>query len=298
MKILASGMSGTIGLELLPALAAKGHEITRLKTGAVSGEHQIAWDPLRPVDPAQVSGFDAVVHLAGENIFGRWTAKKKTAIRDSRVLGTRNLAEALAGAEKKPEVLISASAIGFYGSRGDEVLTEESSAGTGFLAEVSRDWEAATQVAAAARIRVVNLRIGVVLSAKVGALAKMLTPFRFGVGGKLGNGRQGMSWIAVQDAVGAIEHILNGHSFIGQFNLTAPNPVSNTEFTKTLGQVLRRSTVASVPALALRIAIGREMAEETVLSSQRVLPKRLLESGYQFKHPKLEAALRAILGQG
>ncbi|HEV2112596.1 MAG TPA: TIGR01777 family oxidoreductase [Terriglobales bacterium] len=298
MKILASGMSGTIGLELLPALAAKGHEITRLKTGAVSGEHQIAWDPLRPVDPAQVSGFDAVVHLAGENIFGRWTAKKKTAIRDSRVLGTRNLAEALAGAEKKPEVLISASAIGFYGSRGDEVLTEESSAGTGFLAEVARDWEAATQVAAAARIRVVNLRIGVVLSAKVGALAKMLTPFRFGVGGKLGNGRQGMSWIAVQDAVGAIEHILNGHSFIGQFNLTAPNPVSNAEFTKTLGQVLRRPTVASVPALALRIALGREMAEETVLSSQRVLPKRLLESGYQFKYPKLEAALRAILGQG
>lgn len=297
MKVLASGMSGTIGLELLPALSAEGHEITRLKTRALTGPGQLAWVPLKPLDPARVSGFDAVIHLAGENILGRWTAKKKQAIRDSRVLGTRNLAEALAKALKKPEVLISASAIGFYGSRGNEVLTEESAAGNGFLAEVARDWELATQPAAEAGIRVVNIRIGVVLSAKVGALAKMLPAFRFGVGGKLSSGNQWMSWIAVQDAVRAILYLMNGRSFSGRSNLTAPNPVTNAEFTKALGNVLRRPAFATVPALALRLLLGREMAEETALSSQRVLPKRLLEAGYNFKYPELQPALRAILAK-
>jgi uncharacterized protein (TIGR01777 family) len=295
MKILASGMSGTIGLELLPALAAQGHEVTRLKTGAAGGPGQIAWDPLQPLDSALVSGFDAVIHLAGENIFGRWTAKRKAGIHDSRVLGTRHLAQALAGAAKKPGMLISASAIGFYGSRGDEVLTEESAGGTGFLAEVSREWEAATQPAVAAGIRVVNLRIGVVLSEKAGALSKMLASFRLGLGGRLGSGKQWMSWIAVQDAAGAITHLLNGCSFSGAFNLAAPNPVTNAEFTRILGRVLHRPAVATVPAFALRLILGREMAEETVLSSGRVLPRRLLESGYRFKYPELEPALRAIL---
>ena len=297
MRILASGMSGTIGLELLPALIAAGHQVTRLKTGPVTGTDQIGWDPLKPLDSAQMSGFDAIIHLAGENIFGRWTGKKKAGIRDSRVLGTRNLAGALAQATKKPEVLISASAIGVYGSRGDEVLTEESSPGTGFLAEVTREWEAATQVAAEARIRVVNIRIGVVLSPKVGALTKMLPAFRLGVGGKLASGNQCMSWIAVQDAVGAIMHLLNRRSFSGPANLVARNPVSNAEFTKSLGRVLRRPTVATVPAFILRLILGREMAEETVLASQRVMPKRLLESGYQFKYPELEPALRALLAR-
>ena len=295
MRILASGTSGTIGAALMPALKVQGHQVVRLKTGMARGPDEIAWDPLRPIDPALVSGFDAVIHLAGENIFGRWTPQKKAAIRDSRVQGTRNLCQALAEAAEKPRVLLAGSAIGYYGSRGDEVLTEESAPGTGFLAEVSRDWEAAAQPAADAGIRVVNLRTSVVLSAKGGALAMMLPPFRLGLGGKIGSGRQWISWIAIDDEVGAILHCLNDDSFSGTVNLAAPTPVKNADYTRVLGRVLRRPTVATVPALAVKLVLGREMAEETVLCSQKVMPGRLPASGYVFKYPELEEALRSLI---
>ena len=295
MRILASGASGTIGSALLPGLKAQGHEVIRLKTRAARRADEIAWKPSQPIDPGLVNGFDAVIHLAGENVFGRWTPRKKAAIRDSRVQGTRNLSQALAQAAQKPRVLLAGSAIGFYGSRGDEVLTEESPVGRGFLAEVTSEWEAATKLAAEAGIRVVNLRTSVVLSPKGGALAKMLPPFRLGLGGKIGSGRQWMSWIAIDDEVGAIVHLLNDHSFSGQVNLTAPHPATNAEFARTLGRVLRRPVIATVPSFAVKLVLGSEMAEETVLSSQKVMPARLIASGYKFKQPELEPALRSLL---
>lgn len=296
VKILVSGTSGTIGSALMPALKARGHEVVRLKTGVGHGPDEIAWDPLRPIDPALVSGFDAVIHLAGENIFGRWTARKRAAIRDSRVQGTQHLCQALAQASQKPRVLLAGSAIGYYGSCGDEALTEESSLGLGFLAQVSRDWEAGAKPAAEAGIRVVNLRTSVVLTAKGGALRMMLTPFKLGLGGKIGSGRQWMSWIAIDDEVGAIIHLMNDHSFSGPVNLAAPNPVTNSDFTKALGGVLHRPTVATIPAFAVKLVLGSEMAEETVLASQKVMPRRLPANGYVFKYPELEPALRSLLG--
>ena len=295
MRILITGASGTVGSALLPALKAQGHEVVRLKTGVARGPDEIPWDPLEALDPALVSGFDVVIHLAGENIFGRWTQRKKAAIRDSRVQGTQHLCQALAQAVRKPQVLLAASAIGYYGSRGDEMLTEESGVGTGFLAEVARDWENATKLAADGGIRVVNLRTGIVLSAKGGALAMMRTPFRLGLGGKIGSGRQWMSWISIDDEVGAILHCMNDRSFSGPVNLAAPNPACNGEFTRVLGRVLRRPVIATVPAFAVKLILGTEMAEETVLSSQKAMPARLTASGYKFKHPELEPALRGLL---
>lgn len=295
MKILASGMSGTIGLALLPALASQGHTIVRLKTGAARSPNEIAWDPLKPLNPDLVGGFDAVIHLAGENIFGRWTEAKKARIHDSRVKGTQHVCEALARGESKPGILIAGSAIGYYGNRGDEILTEESALGTGFLAETCRDWEAATRPAQQAGWRVVDLRTGVVLSTQAGALKKMLVPFRLGLGGKIGNGRQWLSWISIADTVAAILHCLKTQSLRGPVNMAAPTPLTNAEFSRTLGKALHRPAFAAVPAFATKLILGSEMAEETVLTSQRVMPTRLLKSGFQFQQPELTIALTNLL---
>lgn len=295
MRILASGMSGTIGLALVPALTSAGHTVIRLKTGAAHSPNEIAWEPLKPLDPALVADFDAVIHLAGENIFGRWSEAKKSRIRDSRVLGTRHVCEALARGVTRPGVLIAGSAIGYYGNRGDETLTEESPLGRGFLAETCREWEAASQPAEQAGWRVIHLRTGVVLNRQEGALKKMLTPFRLGLGSKIGSGRQWLSWISIADTVAAILHCLKTDSLRGAVNMVAPNPVTNAEFTRTLGKTLHRPTFATVPAFATKLLFGPEMAEETFLISQRVLPKRLLESGFQFQQPELSGALKSLL---
>jgi hypothetical protein len=238
-----------------------------------------------------VSGFDAVVHLAGESVVGRWTADKKKAIRDSRVLGTRHLVAALAQAEVKPRVLVCASAVGFYGDRGDELLREESPSGQGFLPEVCREWEDASRIAGDAGIRTVNIRIGLVLSAKGGALAKMLTPFKLGLGGRIGSGQQWWSWIHVDDVVGGIHHAMRSESLAGAVNLVAPNPVRNAEFTRVLASVLGRPAFFPVPEFALRMAFGKMAAGELLLSSQRTEPGKLLAEGYEFRFRELRGAL-------
>lgn len=263
----------------------------RLVRGTASGDNQISWDPAREISSEAVSGFDAVIHLAGESIAGRWTAAKKAKIRDSRTLGTRHLAEALAKTEAKPKVFICSSAIGFYGDRGDEVLNEASAQGAGFLPDVCREWEAATRAAADAGIRTVQLRTGIVLSPKGGALGQMLTPFKLGLGGRIGNGGQWMSWIDVQDMVGGIHHILSHDQLQGPVNMVAPKPVTNAEFTKTLASVLSRPAIFPVPAFAVKLGFG-EMGEALLLGSQRVQPARLLESGYQFQFSELAASLK------
>ena len=268
--------------------------------GRAENAAQISWDPLSPVPSASVSGFDAVIHLAGESVVGRWTNEKKSAIRDSRVLGTRHLASALAQCEAKPRVLVCASAIGFYGNRGDELLREESSPGQGFLSQVCREWEDASQIAAAAGIRTVSLRIGLMLSAKGGALAKMLTPFKLGLGGRIGPGQQWWSWIHVDDIVGGIHHAIGTETgafrLDGPVNLVAPNAVRNAEFTKVLASVLKRPAIFPVPEFALRLAFGRQAAEEMLLASQRVQPGKLESTGYVFRFGELRAALENLVG--
>lgn len=266
----------------------------RLVRGPAIGDAQIPWDPAQAISPDAVSGFDAVIHLAGESIVGRWSAAKKTKIRDSRVLGTHNLAQALAQAKDKPRVFISSSAIGYYGDRADEVLNENSSPGTGFLPDVCREWEAATKPASDAGIRVVQIRTGVVLSPKGGALGKMLTPFKMGVGGKIGKGRQWMSWIDVQDWVSAVHYILKTDLLRGPVNLVAPNPVTNAEFTKTLASVLSRPAIFPMPAFAVKLAFG-EMGETVLLGSQRVEPAQLAAHGYPFRFTELRASLENVL---
>jgi uncharacterized protein (TIGR01777 family) len=251
---------------------------------------------MRPLDPALVSGFEAVIHLAGEAVAGRWTEAKKRSIRESRVHGTKNLATALAQTTAPPRIFISASAIGFYGNRGDEVLTESSSAGQGFLPEVCQEWETATQIGSRAGIRIVNLRLGLVLSSKGGALEKMLTPFRLGLGGKIGSGQQWWSWIHIDDIVGAVHQCLENKGISGPVNMVAPNPVRNSEFTQILASVLRRPSFLSVPAFAARLAFGKQAAEELLLNSARVDPAKLRESGYSFRLAELRAALEDLVG--
>ena len=235
-----------------------------------------------------------MVHLAGENVFGRWTPHKKQRIRDSRVLGTRLVSSAIAGLERRPKLLLAASAIGYYGDRGDELLNEGSSVGEDFLATVAKEWEAATAVATQAGIRVVNMRFGVVLTPKTGALAKMLPAFKLGLGGPIGSGNQYLSWITLDDALNAILHVLDTPNMTGPVNITAPNPVTNREFAKMLGKTLGRPAAVTVPAFALRMAFGAEGAA-MLQSGQRVLPARLLESAFRFSYDALEPALRHLL---
>jgi uncharacterized protein len=293
-KVLVSGSSGLIGAALCASLTANGYEVTRLVRGRSSSNAQVSWDPDKPLTPDSVSGFDAALHLAGESIVGRWTKAKKAAIRDSRVRGTNLLGTALAEAPRRPRVFVSASAIGFYGDRGEEILREESSSGAGFLPEVCREWETAGKPAANAGIRVAYARFGVVLSAAGGALAKMLLPFRLGVGGNLGNGRQWWSWMALEDVVGAVAHILKTDSLQGAINMVSPNPVTNAEFTRTLAAVLSRPAIFPMPAFVARLAFG-QMADELLLSSQRVEPAKLMASGFIFRQPSLRSALEALL---
>ncbi|HXZ42581.1 MAG TPA: TIGR01777 family oxidoreductase [Terriglobales bacterium] len=293
-KVLVSGSSGLIGSVLCSFLTADGYQITRLVRGTSSGENQIAWDLDRPLSPESVSGFDAVVHLAGESIVGRWTDEKKAAIRHSRVSKTKNLAKALAEAPQRPQVFISASAIGYYGNRGQETLHEDSPVGRGFLADVCREWEFATSPAADAGIRTAQTRFGIVLSKAGGALAKMLTPFRLGIGGNMGDGHQWWSWIDLQDVVGAIEHVIKTGSLRDAVNVVSPNPVTNAEFTKALSSVLSRPAVFPMPVFVARLALG-QMADELLLASQRVEPVKLLASGYVFQQPNLRQSLQAIL---
>jgi uncharacterized protein (TIGR01777 family) len=295
LHVAVTGSHGLIGGELVSRLTAGGHRVTAVvRQDASAG--QVSWDPGAPsFDASKLEGVDAVVHLAGLNIAAsRWTAAFKQRIRQSRVQGTRVLCQGLAGMDRPPAVLVSASAVGYYGDRGDQRLTEDSPPGTGFLAEVARDWEAATGPAAAAGVRVVPLRFGVVLSRKGGALAKLLTPFKMGGGGIVGNGRQYMSWIGLDDAVSTIVYALTTPSLSGPVNAVAPQPVTNREFTKTLGRVLSRPTLVPLPAFAARLAFG-EMADALLLASTRVQPARLLESGYDFRHTSLEDALRHVL---
>jgi uncharacterized protein (TIGR01777 family) len=285
-----------VGSALLPALAAKGAPVSILTRGAASGAARIHWDPASGrLDPASLAGHDAVVHLAGENIAaGRWTAARKEAIRASRVDGTRLLATALARLSPPPRALICASAIGYYGDRGAEVLTESSAAGTGFLPEVCTMWEAAATPARNRGIRVAHARFGIILSARGGALAKMLTPFRLGAGGVLGSGAQYMSWISIDDAAGALVHMLRTESLSGAVNVVSPQPVTNREFTKALGRALGRPTIFPMPAFAARLAFG-EMADALLLSSARVQPERLSGSAYKFRDERLDAALPRLL---
>jgi uncharacterized protein len=294
-RILVSGVSGPIGAALVPSLASGGPHVMRLVRGVAKNAEQISWNPLAPVPAANVSGFDAVIHLAGETVVGRWTEAKRKAIRESRIEGTRNLATALAKTDAKPGVLVCASAVGFYGDREEEVLREESPVGQGFLPAVCRDWEQASRIAANAGIRTVNIRIGMVLSSKGGALAKMLTPFKLGLGGRLGSGKQWMSWIHVEDIVGAIHHIMRTESLSGPVNLVAPGPVRNAEFTRLLASVLGRPALFPVPAFAARLAFG-DMADELLLASQHVEPAKLAAGGYSFRFRELRAALDDLLG--
>lgn len=297
MKIAVTGSRGLIGSALVPFLTAGGHHVTRLVRGPSSPGGDVGWDPAHGLrDPARLEGLDGVVHLAGENIAGRWTAARKAEIRRSRVEGTEHLCESLARLERPPKVLVSASAIGYYGDRGDEILREESPPGHDFLAEVSRAWEAATGPAARAGIRVVNLRFGVVLSPAGGALQKMLLPFKLGAGGRVGSGRQFWSWIALDDAVGTIHHALVTEALAGPVNATSPAPLTNAEFTRTLARVLRRPALFPMPAAAARLAFG-EMADALLLASARVIPARLQAAGYRYRFPDLEGALRHLLGR-
>ena len=296
MRVLIAGASGLVGAALIPALEAEGTEVTRLVRSA-AGAGEIEWHPNNDqIDATQLEGFDAVINLAGENIAaGRWTDEVKRKIRDSRVNGTRLLSEAIARLKQRPGVFLCASATGIYGDRGDETLDEQSESGGGFLAGVCREWEMATEPAVQAGVRTVTLRFGPILAREGGMLAKLLTPFKMGMGGKVGSGKQYISWVAIDDVVNAIKLALNDASLRGPLNIVSPNPVTNEVFTKTLGHVLSRPTALAMPAFAVRLAFG-EMADEMLLTSQRVIPKKLNNAGYEFLQPELEGALRKHLG--
>ena len=295
MRIAVSGSTGFIGSQLVTALGRDGHDIVRIvRSKARSGDIQWSPDESR-IDGAALEGTDAVIHFAGEVIAQRWTDDARRRIRDSRVRGTSLLAQTAARLARLPRVFISASAIGFYGAdRGDEVLDETSAPGEDFLADLGVAWEAATEPAATRGIRVVRTRFGVVLDPAGGMLQRVLPVFRLGLGGKLGNGRQWMSWISLEDLIEAVRFILRTPTVAGAVNVTAPNPVRNDEFTDVLGRVLHRPTIAVVPAFALRAVYGA-MADGTILASQRVVPRKLQEAGFRFAHPKIEAALQAEL---
>ncbi len=302
--IAVTGSRGLIGSQLVPFLATGGHSVVRLVTGSATppyddGTTWIAWKPEAPLPPGIFDGIDAVIHLAGENVAeGRWNDDKKRKIMDSRTIPTRHIAEAIAAtpAERRPKVFLCASAVGYYGDRGEEKLTEESASGQGFLPEVARAWEAAGEPAQAAAVRTVHLRIGVVLTPQGGALGKQLLPFRMGGGAVLGSGQQWTPWITLHDLIGAIHHALFTDSLVGPVNLVSPNPVTNQTFTKTLGRVLSRPAFLWLPGTALRVIFG-EVADEALLASMKVQPAKLLASGFVFEHTDLEMALRFLLGR-
>jgi hypothetical protein len=298
MKVAITGASGLVGSALVPFLTTGGHEVVRLVRRAPLAKDEVRWDPeAGAIDRAALEGVDAVVNLSGESIAdGRWSDARKALLRSSRVGPTRLLAQTLAGLKKKPKVLVSASAIGYYGNRGEAWVTEKDTPTDDFLGRLSVEWEEAAAPAAKAGIRVVNPRIGIVLSPAGGALGKMLLPFRAGLGGVLGPGAQHMSWIAIDDLLGVLHHLLERDDIEGAVNAVAPAPVTNTVFTKTLGRVLGRPTIAPAPAFALRLAFGA-MADALLLASTRVRPGRLEASGYRFRFPDLEGALRHLLGR-
>jgi uncharacterized protein (TIGR01777 family) len=300
MRVLVSGSSGLVGSALATFLTARGHQIVRLvRATSPRDDGAVSWDPeAGRIDAPRLEGLDAVVHLAGESIAaGRWTPARKARILGSRVRGTQLLAAALARLERPPAILACASAIGYYGDRGEEVLREDSAPGRGFLAEVTVAWEAAAEPARQRGLRVVHLRTGIVLSTQGGALAQMLPPFRMGVGGPLGSGRQWMSWITLEDLVQVFERVLTTPGLQGAVNAVSPHPVRNREFTSALGHVLSRPAFLPVPAFAVRLLFG-EMGQELLLSSARVEPARLASVSHTFQHPDLEPALRQVLGRG
>ena len=296
MRILISGASGLIGRALTERLRSAGDSVqTLVRRTPEEAEGEIGWDPDAGVlDASRLDGLDAVVHLAGRPISSRWTEATKAEIRNSRVRGTKLLAEVVAQLPRRPKVFMSSSAIGFYGPRGDESLDETSAPGTGFLADICREWEAAAAPARDAGIRTVHLRTGLVLSRAGGMLAQVLLPFKMGAGGVVGTGRQWLSWISLADATAAIQHTIATAELSGPVNLTAPEPVSNAEFVRTLGKLLSRPTLIPLPAFAVKVLFG-EMGDELLLSGQRVLPKKLLASGFQFAHSDLGSALQWAL---
>lgn len=297
MKVLISGSHGLVGSALVRSLVEDGHEVVRLvRHNRALGAFEVEWHPNQGrIDAQHLEGLDAVVHLAGESIAsGRWTDEKKRAIRDSRVKGTLLLSETLAQLSRPPSVFISASAIGYYGNRGDEVLTETSGPGNDFLASVCIEWEQATRPAVEKEIRTVNMRLGIILDRNGGALAKMLTPFRMGIGGRIGDGRQWMSWITLDDVVGGIKFLLVDSTVRGPVNFVARTPVTNAEFTRTLGRVLSRPTIFPMPAFGARLVFG-EMADALLLASQRVEAAVLENRGFAFYWPSLEPALSHLL---
>ena len=298
MNVLVTGSTGLIGSAVAKTLAGDGHQVRRLRRAPAPAPDTTSWNPADGTfAPGALDGIEAVVHLAGENIAGgRWTDARKARIRDSRVDGTRRLCAALAELESPPRVLVAASAIGYYGDRGDELLDESSAPGAGFLPDVSREWEAAAEAARSAGIRLVHLRIGIVLSRNGGALGQMLLPFRLGVGGVLGSGDQYMSWISISDVVGIVRYALADAALSGPVNAVAPQAVTNREFTRALGTVLRRPTILPAPAFAMRFALG-EMADALLLASTRVDPAALRGTAFAFQHPELEGALRHVLGR-
>jgi uncharacterized protein (TIGR01777 family) len=299
MRILVSGSTGFIGGALVPFLTTGGHDVIRLsRNGPSSDEAVVRWDWVgREIDLSSLDRLDAVVHLAGENLGnGRWSRQKKQRIRDSRVQGTKFLCESLAKLTNPPKVLVSASAVGYYGSHGDKIIDEHSPPAPSFLSKVCRGWEEATEPARQSGIRVVNLRIGMVLSPAGGSLAHLLPPFKAGLGGPVGSGAQYVSWISIDDLVGLILTALRDDSLVGPVNAVAPHAVTNRELTKTLGRILGRPTAMALPAFAARLAFG-ELADELLLSSARVNPAKLLAAGYEFRHPTLEKALRHVLGK-
>jgi uncharacterized protein (TIGR01777 family) len=296
MRVLISGAAGLLGSALTRELRAGGHEPVALVRRA-AGADEVQWDPARPLDPSQLTGSDAVVHLAGKNIAGLWTKKFKQEVLESRVHGAQTLATAAAESYRqtgKPRVFVCASGMSYYGDRGDEVLTEDSSAGTGFLADVVREWEAAAAPARDAGLRVVSLRIGVVLARNGGALKPMLLPFRLGLGGRVGSGKQYWSWIAVDDVIGVMIFALQNESLQGPVNVVGPAPVRNDEFVRALGRQLDRPTIFPLPEFVVRTLMG-QMGEELLLTSARVLPTKLSAAGYTFRYAELPDALAAAL---
>ncbi len=295
MKVAVTGSSGLIGSSLVSFLSEKNITVSKILRENPADD-DISWKPEDgDWNSAFAEGIDGIVHLAGENIAsGKWTRKKKEKIRNSRIEGTKRLCECILKLPTPPSVLVCASAVGYYGDRGVEFLNEGSSRGSGFLPDVCLGWEEATETVSKAGVRVVNVRFGIVLSKDGGALAKMQTPFKMGMGGKVGSGTQYMSWVAMDDVTGAIYHTLVTESLKGPVNVTAPNPVTNKEFTNTLGEVLKRPAVVPMPAFAARLAFG-EMAKDLLLASTKVAPKKLSDSGYEFQYTELEDALKHIL---